>query len=593
MDQQGCMTDDPGQAAGPAQAREVEGERHVEELATPTPVPTPVITDLFTALDKAIRSRRLYQANNPVFHTFLATARHAYIKLWPDLPSLTLAVEEYAFRWYGQRFFGSTSRDSLPFLFFKDGIRFITFLPGFEDELELFLDVVNRARSLDPLSQDDMVTLLWQQEFSSFRYSYVDALSEGLQVPQSATPRVLNLDVTLTMRDAAGTLESAPQPPAVEAGQPTVAGLISREDFAETLYFLEPAELERLGAEVELEWSRPVKADVLHALFDRLEDGLTGWKTEILAVLRQMLPQYLAEGDLASATVVLVELGRVLEAGVLEQDCREAVEALYEELSEPSVLTQLLRSMEEGAIDPAGSELAVFLRHLGPAAMPVLLSAMERTEVAAVRIRLWEASEELAAAHADQLVGLLRSTDAAVVRGAARLIGQVGIAAATPMLVKLMASPDVELRRAAAEALVRIRNAAALDALQKALADEDRDVRITAARGLATLRYVPARDRIEKMLATRHMRDADLTEKMAFFEAYGAVANEASVGILDRLLNGRRLLAREGAEMRACAALALGRMGTPAAQESLRRARGEANPIIRNAVLKALRAEAS
>ncbi|HSJ08057.1 MAG TPA: HEAT repeat domain-containing protein, partial [Longimicrobiales bacterium] len=551
------MTDDPGRAADPVQDRESEAERRVEELGTPTPVPPAVITDVFTALDKAIRSRRLYQANNPVLHTFLATARRAFAELWPDLPSLTLAVEEHAFRWYGQRFFASTSRDSLPFLFYKDGIRFITFLPGFEDELELFLDVVNRARSLDPLSQDDMVTLLWQQEFSSFRYSYVDALSEGLQVPQGAAPKLLNLDITLTMQDAAGTLAAAAQPPAVEAGQPTVAGLINREDFAETLYFLEPAELEQLGAEVELEWSRPVKADVLHALFDRLEDGLPGWKTEILAVLRQMLPLYLAEGDLASATVVLVELGRVLEAGALEQDYREAVEALYRELSEPGVLTQLLRSMEEGAIDPAGSELAVFLRHLGPAAMPVLLAAMERTEVVAVRTRLREASEELAAAHADQLVRLLRSPDAAVVRGAARLIGQVGIVAGTPLLVTLMASPDVELRRTVAESLVRIRNAAALDALQKALEDEDREVRITAARGLATLRYAPARERLEKLLGTRHMRDADLTEKMAFFEAYGAVANEGSVGILDRLLNGRRMLAREGPEMRACAAMAL------------------------------------
>jgi hypothetical protein len=38
------------------------------------------------------------------------------------------------------------SRDSLPYLFYKDGVRFITFLPGFEDELERLLDVVNRAR---------------------------------------------------------------------------------------------------------------------------------------------------------------------------------------------------------------------------------------------------------------------------------------------------------------------------------------------------------------------------------------------------------------------------------------------------------------
>jgi hypothetical protein len=61
---------------------------------------------------------------------------------------------------------------------------FVTLLPGFEDELDRFLEVVNRARTQDQHGGDDMVTLLWQQEFASFQYSYVDALAEGLQLPQ-------------------------------------------------------------------------------------------------------------------------------------------------------------------------------------------------------------------------------------------------------------------------------------------------------------------------------------------------------------------------------------------------------------------------
>jgi HEAT repeat protein len=43
--------------------------------------------------------------------------------------------------------------------------------------------------------------------------------------------------------------------------------------------------------------------------------------------------------------------------------------------------------------------------------------------------------------------------------------------------------------------------------------------------------------------------------------------------------------------MRACAAMALGRIGTPAARDALQKASGETKPIVRNAVLKALRQE--
>src|SRR5690606_16682317 len=225
----------------------------------------------------------------------------------------------------------------MPFLFYKDGIRFVTFLPGFEDEIERFLDVVNRARVQDQRTDDDMVTLLWQQEFSCFQYSYVDALAEGLQVPRPTTPKLVGLELTLVRDDAAGKVQGEPQPPAVEEGKPTVAGLINRDDFEETLYFLDPDELARLREEVELEWNRDVKTDVLNGLFDRLEDTVPEWRSEILRILRQMLPVYLGAGDLRSATLILVELNQILERVDLEDQHRQDAEQLYRELSEPAV----------------------------------------------------------------------------------------------------------------------------------------------------------------------------------------------------------------------------------------------------------------
>jgi hypothetical protein len=113
------------------------------------------------------------------------------------------------------------------------------------------------------------------------------------------------------------------------------------------------------------------------------------------------------------------------------------------------------------------------------------------------------------------------------------------------LLAELMQRSDPSLRRAAVESLVRIRNATALDALQRALGDVDREVRIAAVRGIGVLRYAPARVRLEELLESRTMKDADLTEKIAFFEAYGSIANAESVNLLDRMLNGRKLLGKE------------------------------------------------
>lgn len=587
------MTPPPDGAGNSAFELRTATTSRVDEVGPDTPIPAQEAADLFAMLDKAVRAQRLYQPNNPVYRSFIAATESAFAKLWDRLPSLTVGIEENSFRWFNRSFPAGEGRESMPFLFYKDGIRFITFLPGFEDEIERFLDVVNRARSQDQRTDDDMVTLLWQQEFASFQYSYVDALAEGLQVPRPTTPKLVGLELTLVRDDAAGELKGEPQPPAVEAGKPTVAGLINRDDFEETLYFLDSTELEHLREEVEREWNRDVKMDVLNGLFDRLEDTVPEWRTEILQILRQMLPVYMGAGDLRSATLILVELNVILERAELSDDDRAAAQELFRELSEPTVLTQLMRSLEDGSIDPSGTELGVFLKHLGPSAMPVLLAAIERTEVTALQERLRTAIEGLANANRDRVVALLSEKDPQVLRGAARLAGQLTITQAAPSLAQLLQHSDAILRRIVVESLIRIRTALALDAIQQALGDADRDVRVAAARGLATLRYAPARGRIEEFLDSRIVRDADLTEKLAFFEAYGAVATADSVALLDRMLNGRKLFGKESPEMRACAAMALGRVGSPAARAALQRSSGESNPIVRNAVMKALRQDSA
>jgi hypothetical protein len=552
------------------------------------------VHDFFTSLDKAVRARRLYAANNPAYQAFLASVRSTITGLWDGAFSLSVVVEENGFRWNDQVFAAGEGRETLSFQFYKDGIRGLTFLPGFEAEVERFLDVLARARHIDHTSADDMVTLLWEQEFGSLLYNYVDALAEGLDIPQAEPLKLGNIELTLVSADITGSDQSQAMPPAVQNGEPPVAQQISRDDFEETLYFLEPGELDYLRNELAKEMERDIKADVLNALFDRIEDQMPKRQTEILGICRQMLPAYLSSGDLRSASKILIELNGVLEArDVLGPAQATEAQEIFAELSDPAVLNQLLRSLEEGAIDPGGDELAIFLRYLKPVALAPLIRAVETTRIAELQLRLRAAIEGLGRAHPQMLIELLKSDDETVAVGAAHLTGQIALTQAVPQIASLLKHTAGAVRRAAVEALVLIKSGAALDALQGALEDSEREVRIAAARGLGSLRYQPARARLEQVLQGKIVRDADLTEKIAFFEAFGAVANAESVAMLDKMLNGKSLFRKESPELRACAAMALGKVGTPASRAALERAHDDQNPMVRNAVHKAMRQESA
>jgi hypothetical protein len=113
---------------------------------------------------------------------------------------------------------------------------------------------------------------------------------------------------------------------------------------------------------------------------------------------------------------------------------------------------------------------------------------------------------------------------------------------------------------------------------------------VATARAIAARAHRPALAKIEAAIKGKLARDADLTEKMALFEAFGTLCGDPGINLLDGVLNSRGLFGKkEDPELRACAAMALGRIGSEAATAALRRASTEKEILVRNAVNRALR----
>jgi HEAT repeat protein len=207
-----------------------------------------------------------------------------------------------------------------------------------------------------------------------------------------------------------------------------------------------------------------------------------------------------------------------------------------------------------------------------------------------VRTLLEAAADRLAAANTSELVRLLGSTDQEVALEAVRRAGSLKTAAAVPALARLLQHTDAGVRLAAVSALGEIGTPGALQHLDRGIDDDDREVRIAAVRALGQRNHRASVQKIEAALVARRLQEGDLTEKMAFFEAFGALCGESGIPMLDGLLNKKGLFGKRGdAEVRACAAMALGRIGSDTALAALRRAGTDKDILVRNAVSKALR----
>jgi HEAT repeat protein len=543
------------------------------------PFPSLVVEELLRAIGRAVRAHQLYLHNNPIYLRSIEAAQAAFAPLWTRTEELALQVTETEFRWEGIAVLADAEKaaDSLPWLFFKDGVRELRLQPGFErEELVVLLDLLRRVRVASP-DEDDLLTMLWEQDFEHLRYGYVD----------------LSVDHAAPVDSVVGERPVVIEPPSAEEASAARTGVVDLADFDATLYFLDDREIEYLRGAVAAEYASDLRRNVIDILLDVFETQRdAAARAEVCEILDGLTATLLSSGQLRAVAYLLAE-AQVAAARAPDSspEARARLASLADRLSEPAALGQLLQSLDDAVDPPPQAELTALFEQLRAAALGTVFGWLGRTQNARLRPLLEGAAARLAAANTGELVRLIAASDRVVALEAIRRAGALRSAAAVAPLAKALGDADPAFRLAAAVALGEIGSPGAMQSLERAIDDPERDVRVAAVRALGGRGHRAALPRLEAALSGKALRESNLTEKMALFEAYGALCGDAGVALLDGLLNGRGFLGRrEDPEYRACAALALGRVGTPAAVVALQRgATTEKELIVRNAVNKALR----
>ena len=547
------------------------------------PFPAAPVEELLRTLVRAIRAHQLYLPNNPIYKGAIDAVRSAFEPVWERTDELVLSFTEVDIRWYDQVVLEepAKSTDSIPWLFHKDGVRDLKLLRGFEtEELSKLLDIVQRVRKAAP-DEDDLLSLLWEADFLFLRYRYVD----------------LGLEQAPPVEDGAETTSEEQREGIAQAAQEAVkesraSGLVNMADFDATLYFLDEREIEYLQNEVKREYEQDLRQNVVAMLLDIFETQRDAEaRSEVMDHLETMLVFMLAAAHFRGVAYMLREAAGALQRAqdVLPEQ-QQRLANLPARLSAPESLAQLLQALDDAPELPPAAELIDLFQQFRPAALGTIFAWLGRIQNPALRPLIEEAAGRLASTATAELVRLILVPEREVAIEAIRRAGALKTPAAVAPLGKLLGAPEADVRLAAVRALHEIGSAGALQALERAVEDEDREVRIAAVRALGGRSYRPVLPRVETRVKGKAIREADLTEKMAFFEAYGALCGEAGVSYLDSLLNGKGFLGRrEDAEVRACAAIALGRIGSGGARESLNKASAEKDVVVRNAVNRALR----
>ena len=565
-----------------------------------------IVEDMFKLLDKGVRAHQLYMHNNPTYLKALENVKRSFGPLWEQTDTLTITVTETQFTWSGVVVHASPEKsgDSIPWLLFKDGLREFTWTSGFEEsELEKFMALLPRVRRATA-AEDDLLTMLWEQDFTCMRYRYVELNDPSAPLDPSAEPGKWPAPLGRSHEPLSNAIDEAKDEQAQEQTQEGGAapsrqsGVVRMEDFDSTLYFLDANEIEYLRQETTREYDLDLRRLVLCALLDIFElqvDPLV--RTEVANDLEALVLHLLSAGQFSSVAFLLREVGATMQrARELTPQDKERFGRLADRLSHPDALAQMLQALEESASLPPKEDLAQLFGQLKPTALAVVLDSIDRTQNVGLRPLLEASAERLAQSNTGELVRLVKDAKPAVAREAIRRAGAMRTAAAVPSRGEVRGSgAERPLRAAAVTALTEIGTPGALSALETALNDEDRDIRIATIRALMARTHRPALAKVDALVKGKGAKDADRTERIALFELYGSICGDGGITFLDGLLNAKGgLFARkEDPELRACAALALGRIGSAASRAVLEKAVGEKEVIVKSAVSRALKGGAA
>lgn len=547
-------------------------------------LPAEQVEELIRTMVKGLRAFQMYLPNNPIYQRAQQAIRDTFLPIWSTTQQVTLSVVECDLIWEEQVVYHQpTKSDSFAWQLYKDGLRLLTLRPGAEDdEIVSLLQVVARARLLAHDAADDLLTLLWEQEFAFIDFQFAEIGTEGLSA--------------LTPQHGGGSGDPASQATTQTQVQrevmETAAATVDPDDFDSTLYFLDEQHTEALKLQVAEEYTRDARKASFEALLDTFElQPALVVRDEILNIFDTLFPNLLNRGEFRAVAALLREFRTIAQrVTVLDPAQRARLLSFQTRLSQPAILSQMLQSLEEAEALAEDEDIGQVLGELHAEGLETMLATVSSLKRPAVR-RILEASvDRLAAAHPDVLLQLLAKPESPALAGAIGLCRRLRPVQAVPSLDKLVGHPDPHIRHEAVEALGAIGSPGALPPLERALDDPERTVRLAALAAVVDKGYRGAFRRLEAVVQGRGPHELERAERRQYFEAYAILGGPSALAALAQILEPRGLLRRkESTETRTCAAYAIARLQTAEARAVLERMQLDKELPVRNAATRALR----
>lgn len=517
---------------------------------------------------QTIKAFRLYEPNHPILQRFMERLKKDFDIYFEEFDSFPLLVGEYRLFYKGKVVYENQDiKESLAFFFYKDGIREIRFLKGLEfRELVDFLQVVRRSESVNRL-EDDLVTLLWEKDFSHITFGTVDEFIESdiHFVPATEEDFFEKLEFKgfgkgLTDDLSFGEEETVPS--ALMVGGIKQAINLSPGQSVVQACQLTPEEIEEINQEIEGEY----QPEYIYTLIDNLIEILLHLGEDIdayenmIAYFERTIGSFLEKKEIKKAVSILKKLNDTMDSIALKDQQIFAIRRILDTNSGPEPIEVLGEAMRgNGEVD--SKTVLQFLELLTPKAVDPLCHLLGKVESGKWRKAICDVLATLSKGEIKPLVKFLSDPNPFVVLHILYVLGKIGHPSTLKYLGSLITHPDPRVREETLQLLKKF-GEQGKDLIEKFLKDPFPKIRITASLLFAKTAKEKAVGPLTGIILSKDFFKRDYDEKAAFLKALGETGSQEAIPVLRKIAEKRRWFQKgKWDEMRLCASNTLKRMG--------------------------------
>src|SRR4030042_1363981 len=538
---------------------------------------------------QTVKAYRLYEAKHPILSKFLERLKKDFDHYFEDFDSFPLLVGERRFFYRGKVVYENQDlKESLAFFFFKDGIREIQFFKGLEfREIVYFLHIVRKSDYVNRL-EDDLVTLLWEKDFSHISFGTVDEFLEGggHLVVAMKEDVVNELEYRGSREEwVEGMLDEKEKeredPPALEVGSLKQVLNPSPGQSLVQACLLNSDELEEINREAQQEQ----QPDYVYILIDDLIEILLHLGEDMdayenmISYFERIIVSLLEQGEVGKAVAVLKRLHETLESIVLKDKQIFAIRRILETLSGPPCV-KLLGEVMKGNGEKESEAVLQYLRILTKKAIEPLCVLLGELESGKWRKVICDLLAELSREEIQPFIKFLSDPNYFLVCHILYILGKIGHPSTIKYLGNLVAHEDPKVREETLQVLRKF-GERGRDLIQKFLKDPVPEIRTKTSLIFARIAKDEAVKPLAGIIFSEDFYKRDYEEKASFFRALGETGSKEVIPFLKKILEKRKWLQRgKWDEMRLCATNTLKMIGVDEGLDSTK-AKDRSNHIAR------------